>query len=107
MHEIIYCPICMKPIHSQLSTQIVSRASVPSHVPGAGAEMLTAMMLESERAHQEMLAIAEENCTKHMRAQHAWRYRLWQRFDWEWLMNKRWPWQRTPEMERFDYAKSS
>ena len=104
MKEVILCPICGDVIHEQYAAPIMGRASLPSRTPPeAAAATLTQMMLEADRMHQEIVQVAEDACAEHMRAQHARRMRLWERYRWNWLLTRRWPWQRVSKHEQFEF----
>lgn len=104
MKEIILCPICGDVIHEQYSEPILGRASLPSRTPPeAASAMLTQMMLAADRMHQEMLQTAEDACAEHMRSRHARRMRLWERYRWNWLLTRRWPWQHASKHEQFEF----
>lgn len=103
MHEIIICPICRKQIHHQYSSPIYSRGRVSSRDYQGGSDMLTAMVLAAEAEHERMVLAAEEACATHFRTEHSRRFRLWQRFHWSWLLQRRWPWSRK-NGEVFDYS---
>ncbi len=97
------CPICRKQIHHNYSSPIYSRGRVSSREYGAGAAMLTAMMMEAQAEHERMVQAAEEACATHLRETHPLRFRLWKRLKWRWLIQRRWPWKKV-EGEAFDYS---
>lgn len=105
VHEVIVCPICREQIHHNYSSPIYSRGRVSSRNYGAGAAMLTQMMIEAQAEHERMLRAAEEACVAHLRTAHSLRFRLWKRLKWKWLIQRRWPWKKV-EGELFDYSKS-
>ena len=92
--EIIVCPICNVTIWSEKAEPFLARASLPSASPH-GANMLTEMMLESQRFIDEKAQRAEEACRSHFENTHPRRLRLWKKYRWRWLMTRRWPWSRT------------
>lgn len=102
--EIILCPICGDMIHEQYAAPITSRAVLPSRVdPSAAAQTLTDMMLAANAMHEELIQAAEDACAEHMRSRHARRMRLWERYHWNWLLTRRWPWQRASKHEQFGF----
>lgn len=99
--EVIVCGICGAAIHRQRSWPIMSRASVDSRTSSKdAASLLTAMMLDAERVHQEMLKRAEDACVRHFEERHPRRLRLFRRYGWKWLMRQRFPWEK-PKMPEF------
>jgi hypothetical protein len=101
--EIILCPICRKAIHTQYSSPILGRSTVSSRDPHGASGMLTAMMLAAEAEHLKMIMRAEEACRTHFEEQHPRRLRLWKRFKWNWILQRRWPWSRSSE-DTFDFG---
>lgn len=69
--------------------------------------LLTEMMLDIERAHQERIAAAEKACVDHYASRHKTRLWLWRKLHWDRLMNRRWVFGGTVEGERFNYSQGS
>ncbi len=104
VREIIFCPICGEVIHRQFSGPITSRGVVSSRTdPATASAVLTEMMLAAEAEHQRMLRTVEEICAEHMRTRHSTRFGLWQRFGWNWLLTRPWPWSSKPEYDEFEF----
>ena len=101
--ESVICAICRRTIWSGSTEPIVSRASMPSRsTPDQSGGMLTAMMIEAERAHQEKLATVEAACLAHFQSDHALRWRIAHFLRWEGLMARKWPWTRRSTLEKFE-----
>lgn len=89
--ELIVCPLCLKVIHRHSAQPIESRARVSSRTTNAGsADLLTEMMLDMERAHQQRIQAAEQACVEHYASSHKVRFWLWRKLHWDRLMNNRW-----------------
>ena len=103
--EIILCPICREVIHRHYAAPIESRARISSRAPaGHASNMLTLMMEEANRMHEELVLKAEEACASHFRERHPLRLRLWKKLKWNWVLNRRFPWQRHSAPE-FDFSR--
>lgn len=91
--EVIVCPLCRSVIHERVAHPITERARVSSRTdPQTAAALLTAMVMDSQKIMDEIVQRAEEACRSHLETKHPRRFRLWQKYGWEWVLLKRWPW---------------
>jgi len=103
--EIIICPICGDTIHRHYSEPLQMRGRVSSAFYASAGAAFVHMIEEAEVAYRREIDTAETACDDHMRAHHPRRLALWERFHWDFLLNRPWPWSKKPEFdEDFDYT---
>lgn len=104
MWELIICPVCGDVVHRHYAAPIRSAGRVSSRDYAAGSGLLTAMMDQANWEHDQLKAAAECACVEHFEQSHPLRLRLWHRYRWDWIMNRRWPWSRPKASTNFNIS---
>lgn len=86
--EVIFCPACDVLIHQRFAAPLEYRASIPSRST-YGADVLTAMAMHAQDSYAALVEDVEAACVAHYQENHRTRYRLWDRFGWNWVLKVR------------------
>lgn len=99
MIELVICPLCGGVIHRHLRTQELTKIRRRrGQDTGDVARMLHQI---AERDHARDRARARDVCHAHYLVKHRYRYRLWRRYGWAWLM--RWPRRQPPALVESEF----